>query len=53
MKLIGALEGAGIELVGEGAISQSGGRGVRLKPLRTDGKPYRRKAPKPTGPRVA
>jgi transcriptional regulator with XRE-family HTH domain len=31
MKLVGALNGAGIELIGEGAISQGGGRGVRLK----------------------
>lgn len=31
MKLIAALEGAGIELIGEGAGSQGGGRGVRLK----------------------
>ena len=31
MKLISALENAGIELIGEGAVSQGGGRGVRLK----------------------
>jgi transcriptional regulator with XRE-family HTH domain len=31
MKLVAALDAAGIELIGEGAISQSGGRGVRLK----------------------
>ena len=31
MKLIAALEGAGIELIGDGAASQCGGRGVRLK----------------------
>lgn len=31
MKLIGALEAAGIELIAEGAASQAGGRGVRLK----------------------
>jgi hypothetical protein len=30
-KLIEALERAGIELVAEGAVSQGGGRGVRLK----------------------
>ena len=31
MKLVHALSGAGIELIGEGAASMSGGRGVRLK----------------------
>jgi transcriptional regulator with XRE-family HTH domain len=31
MKLIGALDAAGIELIGENAASQAGGRGVRLK----------------------
>ncbi|MDE1938151.1 MAG: helix-turn-helix transcriptional regulator [Alphaproteobacteria bacterium] len=31
MKLIGALNAAGIELIGEGATSSEGGRGVRLK----------------------
>jgi len=31
MKLIGALDAAGIELIGEGAVSQAGGRGVRIK----------------------
>jgi len=30
MKLIAALNDAGIELIGEGAASQVGGRGVRL-----------------------
>ena len=29
--LIGAIDQAGIELIGEGAASQGGGRGVRLK----------------------
>ena len=51
MKLIAALDAAGIELIGEGAVSHGGGRGVRLKPRRTDEKPYRRKAPRSTGPR--
>jgi len=31
MKLIGALDAAGIELIGEGTASQGGGRGARLK----------------------
>jgi len=31
MKLVGALEAAGLELIGEGATSTSGGRGVRLR----------------------
>lgn len=31
MKLISALDAAGIALIGEGAASNQGGRGVRLK----------------------
>lgn len=31
MKLIDALDGAGIELIAKGAVSPAGGRGVRLK----------------------
>ena len=31
MKLIGALDANGIELIGEGGMSTNGGRGVRLK----------------------
>lgn len=31
MKLMGALEAAGVEFLAEGAASQGGGRGVRLK----------------------
>lgn len=30
MKLVNALHGAGIELIGDGAVSGQGGRGVRL-----------------------
>lgn len=33
MKLVSALEAAGLELIGEGAVSQGGGRGVRLRAL--------------------
>lgn len=31
-KVVEALDRAGIELIGEGAVSREGGRGVRLKP---------------------
>lgn len=31
MKLVAALDAAGLELIGEGAASPGGGRGVRLK----------------------
>ena len=33
MKLVAALDAAGIELIGDGAASLGGGRGVRLKTL--------------------
>lgn len=46
MKLIAGLEAAGIQLIAEGAASQTGGRGVRLMsvpgdltPLRGEGGP--------------
>jgi hypothetical protein len=45
-KLIGALDAAGVELIGEGAISERGGRGVRLKarpPTSARGSARRRK----------
>ena len=31
MKLIAALDAAGLELIAEGAVSSQGGRGIRLK----------------------
>jgi predicted transcriptional regulator len=31
MKVMGALEAAGIEFINEGAVSNGGGRGVRLR----------------------
>jgi hypothetical protein len=53
MKLIGALEAAGIELIAEGAFSEGGGRGLRLRSLREDARPYRHPVTRPTGPRAA
>ena len=41
MKLVGALDAAGIELIAEGAASQDGGRGVRLKTPAADPIPDR------------
>jgi len=37
MKLVEALSASGIELIGEGAVSADGGRGVRLKHRRGEG----------------
>jgi transcriptional regulator with XRE-family HTH domain len=31
MKLIAALEAAGVELINDGAVSEKGGRGIRLR----------------------
>lgn len=39
MKLVAALDAAGIELIGEGAASTGGGRGVRLKAPAASAKP--------------
>lgn len=52
MKLIAGLESAGIELIGEGAASQSGGRGVRLR-TQAEGAQLRRDADTATPPQVA
>ena len=38
-KVVEALDRAGIELIGEGAVSREGGRGVRLKPKPPGGAP--------------
>ena len=46
MKLIGALETSGVELISDGSVSQGGGRGVRLKT------PAKNKD-SPPGPRAA
>jgi len=53
MKLIAALDAAGIELIGEGAVSQSGGRGARLKAQPTKIKAYRQRNEKVPAPRSA
>jgi transcriptional regulator with XRE-family HTH domain len=56
IKLISALEEAGVELINEGAISHGGGRGVRLKETRKDREALRRRGFIPSGspgPRVA
>lgn len=39
MKLVDALDNAGIELIGAGAVSGGGGRGVRLKEAGAEAKP--------------
>ncbi|MFS8055890.1 MULTISPECIES: helix-turn-helix domain-containing protein [Rhizobium] len=36
MRLLAALSEAGIEVINEGAVSQDGGRGVRLKTRQSD-----------------
>lgn len=38
MRLLAALDGAGIEVINEGSVSADGGRGVRLK---AKARPYR------------
>jgi hypothetical protein len=57
MKLIGALETSGVELIGDGAISQGGGRGVRLKASAKDAQKTPQPRPDedstPPGPRAA
>jgi len=53
MKLVGALDAAGIELIGEGTPSQGEGRGVRLKEAAAGTAPYSRKMPQAARPRAA
>src|SRR5262249_31369534 len=47
MKLVSALDAAGIELIGEGAQSAGGGRGVRLKAKSAVPQPSATKVPSP------
>ena len=53
MKLVAALEAAGVELIGENSVSQGGGRGVRLKAKETTVKAPRRGNPRLAGSRAA
>jgi transcriptional regulator with XRE-family HTH domain len=53
MKMVGALNAAGIELIGEGMPSQGQGRGVRLKEAATSAPPHSRKIPQTTRARAA
>jgi hypothetical protein len=52
MKLIAALESAGIELVNPGAQSLAGGRGVRLREHVTKPKSKTIRQPKPSSSRA-
>jgi transcriptional regulator with XRE-family HTH domain len=50
VKLIAALDSLGLELIGEGAASKGGGRGVRLKVQRRDEPAVDGRAGNPPGP---
>ena len=53
MKLVSALEDAGIELIGPGTPSSAGGRGVRLREQHVaKPKPKANRDPKPSAPRA-
>jgi transcriptional regulator with XRE-family HTH domain len=52
MKLVDALDAAGVELIGEGATSQGGGRGVRLKQPATVAHNQSRKSSRTGRPRA-
>ena len=53
VKLIAALDALGLELIGERAVSQGGGRGVRLKAQRRDEPAVEGRTGDPAGPVVA
>jgi hypothetical protein len=56
VKLIGALEEAGVELINDGATSHGGGRGVRFRETRRDREAFRRRGSMSSGspgPRAA
>jgi transcriptional regulator with XRE-family HTH domain len=53
MKLISALENAGIELINPGAASPAGGRGVRLREDVTKQRTKTIRQPKPSSSRAA
>ena len=48
MKLVSALDNAGIELISPGVLSSTGGRGVRLRENVTKLKPRTMRQPKPS-----
>ncbi len=48
MRLLAALDAAGVEVINEGAVSEDGGRGVRLK-TQTHIAPFRRRSSKRSG----
>jgi transcriptional regulator with XRE-family HTH domain len=50
MKLVGALDAAGIELIGDDKPSHGGGRGVRLKERQASENARIRKSPNPARP---
>jgi len=52
MKLVAALDGAGIELINPGAASTSGGRGVRLREHVSKPKPKTVRPSKPSSART-
>jgi transcriptional regulator with XRE-family HTH domain len=52
MKLVGALDAVGVELIGEGAVSHGGGRGLRLKAQGANEQADRRSSPPITTPRA-